>query len=127
MAADIELKKQKPIGAFIEVLRWHDEQAKDYLIVKEKHDRNEVMNARAKGVTPYELIALYGSVDNVAAAFPENGAFYGDASGIPEYVDSRFIEKLAELQATIDDIKKQAIGDEVPPVEKEKPVESEDK
>lgn len=97
---------------YIFELGWHDEAKKDYLIVKDYKLKSEVMNARAKGVTIYELIDIYGGVDNVSEAFSkkENEALYADVSQFPEMASDdsylAFEAQLKGLQAKLDELKK---------------------
>lgn len=92
---------------FIFTLGWHDEAKKDYLVVVDYKKKNEVMNARAKGTTIYELIDIYGGVDNVSEAFSaKDNAVYADVSNMPEFANDvsyqaimeEIAAKVAELQ-----------------------------
>lgn len=93
---------------YIFTLAWHDEAKKDYLIIKDYKLKDEVMNARAKGTTIYELIDIYGGVDNVTEAFSAKDAVYGDTTAIPEMAnDESYNLMLQQLQAKLDELKAQ--------------------
>ncbi|QCS36135.1 hypothetical protein [Capybara microvirus Cap1_SP_137] len=80
------------------VLRWHDEQEKDFLIVQEKNDYYKRTAAAAKGVTIYEMIQIYGSVDAAAAATGEVPASAMiDASDVPQFGGNVDLDALANL------------------------------
>ncbi|QCS36637.1 hypothetical protein [Capybara microvirus Cap3_SP_550] len=89
---------------YIFELAWHDEAKKDYLVVVDAKPEVEVMNARAKGVTPYDLISTFGGIDEVTQAFAskEASAVYADVSGVPEFAsDDVYDSVIARLKADI--------------------------
>lgn len=85
----------KEAGYYV-TLNWHDPDKHDFLMVVKFDDAFKMNAAAAKGVTPYDLIALYGDPQMVAKAFPErDGALYGDCSGAPEMFNEDMLIELA--------------------------------
>lgn len=88
-------------------LAWHDEVKKDYLIVTNAVKTADIMNARAKGTTVYEIIDMYGGIDEVTAAYAGNeaNAVYADASDVPEFAGDeaydQVIKNLAKAVAAV--------------------------
>lgn len=123
MADDIKYGDPK----FIQSLSWHDYDKRDYLIVKDNQKRSDVMNARAKGTTVYELIDIYGGVDAVTEAFAgNNNGVYGDSTNIPEMANEESYQSmLNDLALKIKEMQEKASTTEKP-VESTK-TESEDK
>ena len=88
---------------------WHDEAKRDDLIVADAKPFAEVMNARAKGTTIYEMIDQFGGIDNLTQvlAVKEAEAVYADVSDVPEMAnDAEYAGVLKKLQAQIDELKK---------------------
>lgn len=79
-------------------LQWHDAKVKDYLIVTGCKKISEIMNARAKGTTVYEIIDMYGGIDEVTAAYAgnENKAVYADVSNVPEFADDSAYDSIIQ-------------------------------
>lgn len=93
---------------YIFTLKWHDQEKRDYLIVADAQPRSEVMAARAKGTTVYELIDIYGGVDAVSEAFSAKNEemLYQDTTAIPEFCsDDAYAPFIERLQAQIDELK----------------------
>jgi len=93
---------------YVFTLGWHDINLRDYLVVTDYKLKSEVMNARAKGTTVYELIDLYGGVDNVSEAFSakNEASLYGDGTLYPEFGnDESYAAALLDLQSQIDRLK----------------------
>lgn len=80
---------------FVE-LGWNDPEKKDYLVIVSYKPFKEVMEANAKGTRVYELIDLYGGVDNVEKVFPGTSSMYGDCTGFPETFSPEQLEHMAE-------------------------------
>lgn len=74
---------------YIQILEWHDAQKRDYLVITSEQKESEVLAARAKGTTIYEIIDIYGGIDEVTAAYAgkEAYAIYDDVSDMPEFAD----------------------------------------
>lgn len=90
----------------IYLLKWNDESKRDELLISDVLNEKEVMKARAKGTTPYELIKLYGGIDEVSTAFANKGVF-ADVSDVPEMQnDESYGPIMAKLQAQVDEMKK---------------------
>lgn len=105
---------------YIFTLKWHDQEKRDYLIVADAQPRSEVMAARAKGTTVYELIDIYGGVDAVSEAFSAKNEemLYQDTTGIPEMCsDDAYAPIIAQLQAQIDELKTKTATAVTPPAE----------
>ena len=84
-------------------LCWDDLDKKGNLVIQSKQPIKEVMAARAKGTTPYELIDLYGSAKGVSEAFPDRGGQYGDFSDVPEMFNQEAIDRIqAKMQAQLE-------------------------
>ena len=80
-----------------------------YKIVADAKPFAEVMNARAKGTTIYEMIDQFGGIDNLTQvlAVKEAEAVYADVSDVPEMAnDAEYAGVLKKLQAQIDELKK---------------------
>lgn len=85
-------------------LSWHDERLKDYLVVTGCTKTKDIMKARAKGSTIYEIIDMYGGIDEVTAAYSvkEAQAVYADVSDVPEFADDSAYDKaIMELEKTV--------------------------
>lgn len=102
---------------YIFTLGWHDEKLRDYLVVVDYKKKDEVMAARAKGTTVYELIDIYGGVDEVSAAFSnkQNAAVYGDVSNLPEFANdesyNNLVEQLNTLTKQVEEMKQKQIDE----------------
>lgn len=95
-AAHAKLYFELKAAGYYVVLNWHDPEKHDFLMVSKFDEAFKVNAAAAKGVTPYDLIALYGDPETVAKAFPErDGAVYGDCSGAPEMFNEDMLIELA--------------------------------
>ena len=95
-AAHAKLYFELQEAGYYITLNWHDPEKHDFLMVTKFDDFYKTNNAAAKGVTPYDLIALYGDPETVAKAFPErDGALYGDCSGAPEMFNEDMLIELA--------------------------------
>ena len=100
-------------------LSWHDEAKRDYLVVTNANKFKDVMNARAKGTTVYELINLYGGIDNVTQAFAERG-IYDDVSDVPEFGNDESYEAIINrLQNQINQLSEKVNNDSNESVNKE--------
>lgn len=89
-------------------VRWHDERERDYLVVVDAKPENEVMNARAKGTSVYELIEMYGGIDEVENVFTDKGV-YADVSVTPQFGnDEEYVGIINNLQAQLDALKASA-------------------
>lgn len=77
-------------------LQWHDIAKKDELVVTGVHKTREIMNARAKGTTIYEIIDMYGGIDEVTAATQGQAekAVYADVSDVPDFANDEAYEKI---------------------------------
>ncbi|QCS36156.1 hypothetical protein [Capybara microvirus Cap1_SP_142] len=101
-------------------LKWHDEKEMDYLMIVGVKPYCEAIEARAKGVTPYELIDTYGGIDNVETVLPVKGQ-YLDVSEMPEIGnDLAYEQALNTLQAKLDELKKTKLIQEEKPKEEDK-------
>lgn len=102
---------------YIFTLGWHNEKERDYLVVVDYKKKDEVMAARAKGTTIYELIDIYGGVDEVSVAFSnkQNAAVYGDVSNLPEFANdesyNNLVEQIKTLTKQIEDMKPKQIDE----------------
>lgn len=79
---------------FVE-LGWNDPEKRDFLVVVSSKPFKEVMEANSKGTRVYELIDLYGGVDNVEKVFPGTASMYGDCTGMPETFSPEQLENMA--------------------------------
>ena len=79
---------------FVE-LGWNDPEKRDYLVIVSSKPFKEVMEANAKGTRVYELIDMYGGVDNVSKVFPGTNSMYGDCSDMPETFSPEQLENMA--------------------------------
>lgn len=80
---------------FVE-LGWNDPEKRDFLVVVKAKPFKEVMEANAKGTRVYELIDLYGGVDNVEKVFPGTSSIFGDCTDMPETFSPEQLERMAE-------------------------------
>lgn len=79
---------------FVE-LGWNDPEKRDDLVIVSSKPFKEVMEANAKGTRVYELIDMYGGVDNVSKVFPGTNSMYGDCTDMPETFSPEQLENMA--------------------------------
>lgn len=82
---------------YIVTLEWHDVEKHDFLVVVDYKKESDVNGAAAKGITPYELIDLYGGPEEVLQQFPgKDPSVYGDFTNTPEVLNEYTLEELAK-------------------------------
>lgn len=116
-----EVKKELPkygTPGYTFDLAWHDESKRDYLVVVDAKKTSEIMNQRSKGTTIYDMINIYGGIDNVTAAFSdrEREALFDDVSDMPEFGnDSEYTALVKRLQSQVDELSKKVNQSESKP------------
>lgn len=86
-------------------VRWHDEKERDYLVVVDAKPESEVMNARAKGTNVYDLLEMYGGIDEVEKVFTSKGVM-ADVSATPQFGnDDEYSGIIYNLQKQLDELK----------------------
>lgn len=106
--SDVSKLPEYGTAGYIFDVRWHDEKERDYLIVVDAKPEREIMNARAKGTTVYELLDMYGGIDEVEKVFTNKGVM-ADVSATPQFAnDFEYQGIINNLQKQLDEIKASA-------------------